>query len=96
MTWQIARLNALAVSKVKKPGMYADGAHLYLQVSAACTKSWISHYTMNGREREMDLGALLNVSLADAREKATQCRKLVRLRHFYTTPYYQEIPFSSL
>ncbi|HVV26590.1 MAG TPA: Arm DNA-binding domain-containing protein [Rhizomicrobium sp.] len=78
MARQIARLNALAVSKLKKPGMYADGAGLYLQVSAAGTKSWIFRFTMNDRKREMGLGPLLDVSLAEAREKAHQCRNQKR------------------
>jgi integrase len=78
MVRQIARLNALAVSKAKKSGMYADGAGLYLQVSAAGTKSWIFRYAMNGREREMGLGPFPDVSLAEAREKAHQCRNQKR------------------
>lgn len=76
MTRQIGRLSALKVSRAKEPGMYPDGAGLYLQVSRAGTKSWIFRYTLNGRPREMGLGPLGIVNLADAREQATEARRL--------------------
>ena len=58
--------------------MYADGGGLYLQVSEAGTKSWIFRFSLNGRERHMGLGPVMDVPLAEAREKATACRKLAR------------------
>lgn len=61
--------------------MYADGAGLYLQVSEGATrvtKSWIYRFALRGRERQMGLGSLDTLSLADARVKAAECR---RLRH---------------
>lgn len=78
MPRQLGRLNAMAVSKAKSVGMHADGGGLYLQVSSAGTKSWIFRFALNGREREMGLGPLPDVSLSEAREKATACRKLKR------------------
>jgi integrase len=44
-------------------------------VSPAGTKSWIFRYTLDGKSREMGLGALHTVSLAEARGKAADCRK---------------------
>ena len=35
MARRIGRLKALAVSRAKQPGMYADGGGLYLQVTSA-------------------------------------------------------------
>jgi integrase len=64
----------LAVSRASEPGYYNDGAGLYLQVSKAGTKSWIFRFRMGGKQREMGLGALHTVSLAQAREKAKGCR----------------------
>ncbi len=58
--------------------MYADGGGLYLQVSDARARSWIFRFSLYGRSREMGLGPLHDVSLADAREKAAECRKLKR------------------
>jgi integrase len=67
-------LSALAVSRASKPGYYGDGAGLYLQVSKAGTKSWIFRFTLAGKQREMGLGALHTITLAQAREKAKACR----------------------
>jgi len=39
MAHQIGKLNAVAVSKKKKPGLYGDGAGLSLQIAKADTKS---------------------------------------------------------
>lgn len=69
------RLSARAVTTAKEKGYYPDGGGLYLQVSAAGTKSWIFRYTLRGRAREMGLGALSVISLAEARERAQVCRR---------------------
>jgi integrase len=69
-------MSALAVSRAKKPGMYADGGGLYLQVTASGAKSWIYRFSLNHRAREMGLGPLHTVSLSDARVKAAECRQL--------------------
>lgn len=54
--------------------MLHDGGGLYLQVSKSGTKSWILRYTRNGRARDMGLGPLGAVSLAEARAKAEAAR----------------------
>jgi len=63
------------------PGMHADGGGLYLQVTRGdgetIHRSWIFRFATNGRERRMGLGALDSVSLADARQKAADARKLL-------------------
>lgn len=64
------------MASLKEPGKYPDGAGLYLQVAAGGSKSWIFRYRVGPREREMGLGSLLTVSLAEAREAALQARKL--------------------
>lgn len=76
MARQIGRLKALNVSRKKKPGMYPDGGGLYLQVTAAGSKSWIFRYALLGKTRYMGLGPLHAVGLADARKKATAARQL--------------------
>src|SRR5919202_623065 len=78
MARSIGRLKPLQVSRVSEPGMYPDGGGLYLQVSRSGTKSWIYRFMLDGRAREMGLGPLHIVSLAEARTKAAECR---RLRH---------------
>ena len=81
MTQFINRLTALQVTKVKKPGLYADGGGLYLQVSgdgeAKLARSWIFRYKRRGKVRDMGLGSLSTFGLADARAKAAECRQQI-------------------
>ncbi|HXP76017.1 MAG TPA: integrase arm-type DNA-binding domain-containing protein [Stellaceae bacterium] len=76
----VGRLTALKVFRTKRPGMYADGAGLYLQVTgngdAHVAKSWIYRFTLHGRAREMGLGSLSTFGLAEARTRAAECRRL--------------------
>ena len=74
MARTVGRLTALAVPRIAKPGMHADGGGLYLAVSDAGAKSWIYRFQREGRERQMGLGSLSAVSLAQARQKAAECR----------------------
>jgi integrase len=76
MARQIGRLTALAVSRAKAAGMYADGGGLYLQVTAAGARTWIYRFTLRGRTRDMGLGSLSAVSLAEARTRALEARRL--------------------
>jgi integrase len=72
------KLSAVAVSKASKPGLYADGLGLYLQVSQWGTKSWLFRFMRGGQARKMGLGPVHTVSLKEARESALECRKLIR------------------
>jgi integrase len=72
----IGKLTALAVDKAKRRGYYGDGGGLFLQVSAAGTKSWVFRFKEAGKLREMGLGATHTIGLAEAREKARDCRRL--------------------
>lgn len=71
------KLSAAKVAKTSKPGHYGDGGGLWLQVSASGTKSWVFRFTRAGKAREMGLGALHTITLAEARERAAGCRKLL-------------------
>lgn len=73
----IHKLSATQVSKLAKPGYFGDGGGLWLQVSPALTKSWVFRFTLNGKSREMGLGALHTLSLAEAREKAREQRQVL-------------------
>lgn len=74
----INKLSAMMVNKIAVAGMYGDGAGLYLLVSPSLSKSWIFRYTMEGKQREMGLGALHTISLAEARALALEARKLIQ------------------
>ena len=53
-------------------GVDADGGGLYLQISAYDTKAWIYRFTLDGTARQMGLGPLHTVTLAEAREAARE------------------------
>ena len=72
----VLKLTALKVGRDLPAGMYADGAGLYLQVTSEGAKSWIYRFSLRGKPREMGLGSLKAVSLADARADAERCRGL--------------------
>jgi hypothetical protein len=66
----IGKMTALAVDKAKKRGYYGDGGGLFLQVSASGSKSWVFRFKEAGKLREMGLGAIHTIGLAEARDKA--------------------------
>jgi integrase len=77
MTRSLNWLTSLRVARAKRPGMYADGGSLYLRVAPGGSKQWIFRFTSpSGRLRDMSLGAVHTFSLAEARERATEARKL--------------------
>lgn len=71
------KLTTVSVKAKKEPGLYADGGNLYLQITEAGVKSWLFRYMLNGKARGMGLGPFHTVTLAEARLKAQQCRKLL-------------------
>src|SRR5260370_17057322 len=75
MARAIGKLTALAVTQAKRRGYYGDGGGLFLQVSASEAKSWVFRFKEAGKLREMGLGPTHTVSLAEARQKALECRK---------------------
>jgi hypothetical protein len=78
----INRLSHRKVETLKQPGMYGDGAGLYLQVTEGSDgtprKSWLFRYAVAGRERQMGLGPSSDVPLAEARDRALAARELRR------------------
>lgn len=76
-TQKINRLSVLAVRAHSKPGLYADGAGLYLQINKTGAKSWTFLFQWRGARKQMGLGSLRVCSLAEAREAADQARRLV-------------------
>lgn len=74
---EVGRLAAIGLQK-KKPGMHADGGGLWLQVTDSGARSWVFRFTLRGRSREMGLGSLSTVNLAEAREAARAGRQQLR------------------
>ena len=67
-----------AFVRTAPPGRHCDGNGLYLYVQPTGTRSWIQRLAIRGRNRELGLGSVALVSLAEAREQALANRKLAR------------------
>lgn len=78
MAKSINRLSALEVKRLAKPGLHPDGGNLYLNVSPSGTKSWRIIYSRAGKRVELGIGTPDTVSLAEARDKAAEARKLLQ------------------
>ena len=76
MARTIGKLTVLKIRQLKKPGLYADGGNLYLQVGKTGGKSWIYRYKAAGKQIVMGLGPLHAIGLADAREAARVYRNM--------------------
>src|ERR1700736_4928047 len=70
------RLSARTVQTVKERGLYADGKGLYLRIGPSGAKSWIYRYRSAGQRHDLGLGPYPDITLADARERAAQQRRL--------------------
>ena len=58
-------------------GMHGDGNGLYLRVAPGGSRQWIQRITISGRRKELGLGGLASVSLAQARMKSAEIRAAV-------------------
>ncbi len=74
--------NALTAVAVKnaKPGRHADGGGLHLLVKESGARSWVYRFMLNGKTRDIGLGATGpgGISLADARDAASALRFKVK------------------
>ncbi len=71
-------LTSVQVRALKSPGRYADGHGLYLVVDPSGAKRWLLRIVVQGRRRDIGLGGVGLISLAEAREKALTYRKTAR------------------
>lgn len=74
---QVNRLTAKQVKGKLKPGRHADGNNLYLLVDKDGSRRWLFLFKLTDKRREMGLGSLTDVDLADARVEAAKQQKLV-------------------
>ena len=77
----MSKLNALKIKSLTRVGMHSDGNGLHLKIQLSkktntLNKSWIFRWGAQGKNT-MGLGSLTDVSLADARAKTLECKKLV-------------------
>jgi integrase len=71
-------LTSVRVNSLSEPGRYGDGNGLYLVVDPSGAKRWVLRTVIQGVRRDIGLGGLRLVSLAEARLKALEYRKLAR------------------
>ena len=74
----VNKLSALGTKRLVKPGRYGDGGGLWLQVRSADQRSRLFRYALHSNARQKGHGPVLDVSLAEAREAAGTCRRLLR------------------
>lgn len=65
-------LTALGARSLKEPGRHADGNGLYLVVDPSGAKRWLLRIVVHRRRRDIGLGGLSVVSLADVRDGTCQ------------------------
>ena len=71
------RLSARRV-ETAGPGKHNDGHGLMLLVKESGARSWVLRCQVNGRRRDVGLGSWPDVTLAVARDKAIETRRLMR------------------
>ena len=72
------RLTVTQARALKKRGMYRADPTLYLNVAPGGSKSWIQRLTIKGKRHDIGLGSFELVTMAEARDKAFQNRRLVQ------------------
>jgi integrase len=77
MARAVHRLTAVGINRLKAPGFYSDGGNLNFRIADGGSRSWVFRFAKNGRTRDAGLGPYPEVSLADARIKAFEWRKLL-------------------
>ena len=76
----MGRLSAVSISHaLKKPGWYSDGEGLILKVDKRGGAYWMCRVQRDGKRQDYGLGSAKLVSLADARDKARELRRAVKV-----------------
>ena len=66
----MGNLTALSAKSLSTPGRHGDGDGPYLYISRSGSKSWVQRTVVDGRRRDIGLGAYPDVSLAQTRSLA--------------------------
>jgi len=74
----VGRLTVAKARRASRPGLHGDGGTLYLRIAPGGSKSWIQRLTIDGERHDIGLGSFPLVTLAEARDKAFENRRLAR------------------
>ena len=74
----MGRLTVAKIRRLRTPGRYGDGGTLFLVVSAGGSKSFVQRLTIDGERHDIGLGGWPLTSLAEARERAFDNRRIAR------------------
>src|SRR3546814_10637613 len=76
----MCKLSAVAVkAALANPGTYQDGDGLFLKVGKSGAASWLVRLQQDGKRRDIGLGSAKLLMFAQAREKAGQLRKAIKV-----------------
>ena len=73
----MSKLTIKAINAAKQPGKLMDGDGLHLTVGQNQTKRWVHRFMFHGKRRDMGLGSYPTVSLAEARLRRDQNKRLL-------------------
>jgi integrase len=71
------RLTDREARAAKGPAKLSDGGNLYLVIDSAGARRWLFRYRTGKREREMGLGPFPSISLAEARKRRDNARRVI-------------------
>ncbi|MBA4010103.1 MAG: integrase, partial [Erythrobacter sp.] len=78
----MGKLTAVAVkAAMANPGTYQDGDGLVLRVDKRGGAYWVLRLQRDGKRQDIGLGSAKQMTLAEARQKATILRKAVKVDH---------------
>ena len=86
------KLTAAFVRSVREPGLYWDEHGLVLRVKPSGYKQWIQRLFIHGKRRELGLGSVRLVTLAEARDTALANRKVARAGGDPRTKRHSSVP----
>ncbi|QYU69975.1 tyrosine-type recombinase/integrase [Leptolyngbya sp. 15MV] len=76
----MGKLTAVAVkAALANPGTYQDGDGLFLKVGKTGSASWLIRLQQDGKRRDIGVGSAKLITLAEARDKANELRKAVKV-----------------
>lgn len=73
----MGNLTSKGIAALKEPGRYTDGDGLMLVVKPTGAKAWVVRLMSGGKRRDIGLGSLKVLSLAEARLKANEMRRQI-------------------